>query len=141
VPGLDNDRIQALGPNARLDHYSNARWPDFLPEVLASVMQRSLSASGKFSFVEASDHAAPGGWLLDLEVQQFYGLQSGSGETRSVVVELAGSLTCDDARHPVKLSASAPVGAERLSAVVAAHQSALDAATRQLLGRIDEACP
>jgi ABC-type uncharacterized transport system auxiliary subunit len=140
VPGLDSDRIQALGPDARLNHYANARWPDHLPEVLASVIRRSLSAYGRFSFVEISDHAAPEGWLLDLEVRQFYGLQAASGETRSAIIEIAGSLTCNAQRHPIELSASAPVGAERLSAVVAAHQSALDAATRQLLDRIAETC-
>jgi len=140
VPGLDTDRIQALGPDARLNHYANARWPDHLPEVLTSVIRRSLSASGQFAFVDAADHTTAGGWLLDLEVRQFYGLQAASGETRSAIIEIAGSLTCGTERHPVELSASAPVGAERLSAVVAAHQSALDAVTQQLLGRLVEAC-
>lgn len=140
VPGLDTDRIQALGPDARLNHYANARWPDHLPEVLTSVIVRSLSASGRFAFVEGTDHAAAGGWLLALEVRQFYGLQEASGDTRSVVLEIAGFLSCNSARHPIALSASEPVAGQRLATVVAAHQSALDTATDRLLVRIDEVC-
>ena len=141
VPGLDTDRIQSLGTDARLNYFANARWPDHLPELLASVIKRSLAANGRFAFVEVADHASPNGWLLELEVQQFYGLQTASGETTSVVVGFEGSLTCDNGRHPVALSASGAVATERLSAVVSAHQGGLDDATRQLLAQIGGACP
>ena len=43
VPGLDTDRVLALSTDARLNQYANARWPDHLPEVLTSVMKRSLA--------------------------------------------------------------------------------------------------
>ena len=141
VPGLDTDRIQSLGTDARLNYFANARWPDHLPELLASVIKRSLATSGQFAMVEVADHPSPDGWLLELEVQQFYGLQAASGETDSVAVEFEGFLTCDSGRHPVALSASAPVGTERLSAVVSAHQDALNDATRQLLTEISGTCP
>ena len=140
VPGLDTDRILALGPDARLNHYANARWPDNLPEVLTSVMQRSLSASGQFAAVEASDNPAGDGWLVNLEVQQFFGIQDAAGETHSVRANMAGTLQCGGATSPLALSASVPVATQRLAAVVAAHQAALDSLTRQLLDQIETNC-
>jgi ABC-type uncharacterized transport system auxiliary subunit len=140
VPGLDSDRVQALSGDARLNHYANARWPDHLPEVLASVMKRSLAASGHFSAVEEGTRAKDDGWLLVLEVQQFYGIQNASGNTSSVIVEMAGSVECNDRRGSFTLSDSNPVADERLSAVVAAHQQGLDDVTRQLLEQISKTC-
>lgn len=139
VPGLDTDRIQALSGDASLDRYANARWPDHLPEVLGSVMKRSLADSGGFSGVQEGTRASGDGWLLQLEVQQFYGLRSG-GATSTVVVEMAGSIQCGANRGKFTLSSSNSVGEERLALVVAAHQRGLDDVTRQLLKQIKGDC-
>ncbi len=140
VPGLDTDRVLAFSSDARLNQYANARWPDHLPEVLTSVVQRSLSASGKFSEVEEGTRKSSDGWLLKLEVQQFYGIQNSSGNTGSVKVQMSGSIECNDVRGTFTLSDSNSVSDERLSAVVAAHQRGLDDVTRQLLDQIGETC-
>ena len=140
VPGLDTDRIMALGPDARLSPYANARWPDHLPEVITSVLKRSLSSSGEFSSVEASSRAADGGWSLTLELQQFYGIQNGAGETSSVRVEFAGTLECNGNSIPLRLFDSNSVSEERLSVVVAAHQRGLNDVTRQLFEQVRSAC-
>jgi ABC-type uncharacterized transport system auxiliary subunit len=139
VPGLDTDRIMALGADARLNRYSNARWPDHLPEVLTSVLRRSLEASGSYDTRGPTGHGAES-WRLQLEARKFYGLQDAAGESRSVAVELAGSLNCGTAAHPVRLAASSGVGEQRLSVVVAAHQAALDSITRELLMLIGDHC-
>jgi ABC-type uncharacterized transport system auxiliary subunit len=139
VPGLDTDRILALGADARLHRYANARWPDHLPEVLTSVMKRSVLASGRFATVDSGTSAGDG-WRLRLEVQQFYGIQNGSGMTSSVLVEMAGDLECSGSNQHIELSDSSRVAEERLSVIVAAHQASLDELTRQLLARISEIC-
>jgi len=126
--------------DARLNQYANARWPDHLPEVLTSVMKRSLASTGRFSAVEESARASGDGWLLLLEVQQFYGIRNASGDTSAVIVEMTGSIECNDLRSSFTLSDSNPVGDERLSAVVAAHQRGLDDVTRQLLEQISKTC-
>jgi len=140
VPGLDTDQVLALSSDARLTRYANARWPDRLPEVLTSVMKRSLASSGRFSEVEESSHANDDNWFLTLEVQQFYGNQSASGSTSSVIVEMTGSIECNDNHGSFTLSDTNSVGEERLSVVVAAHQRGLDDVTRQLLEQIDKTC-
>jgi len=140
VPGLDTDRIQALSSDARLNQYANARWPDHLPEVLTSVMKRSLASSGRFAGVEKGTRASEDGWLLALEVQQFYGIQNTAGTTSRVMVEMNGSIECDGHLSSFTLSDSNPVTEERLSAVVAAHQQGLNGITKQLFDQIDKAC-
>lgn len=140
IPGLDTDHIQALDNDAQLKHYANARWPDHLPEVIASVMQRSLAGSGQFSAVEQSTRAKGDGWLLQLEVQKFYGLQSATGSTSSVVVEIGGSIECAGNKGSFTLSDTQAVNEDRLSEVVAAHQRGLNDVTRQLLELINGEC-
>lgn len=140
VPGLDTDRIQALGPDARLQPFGNARWPDHVPEVLTSTLQRSLESTGQFSAVRTAGRAPAGGWLLHLEVREFYGVQDEAGATPSVRVYLAGDISCGDQNHPLSLRDKRPVAAQRLANVVAAHQAGLDGVTRQLIERIEQQC-
>jgi hypothetical protein len=58
------------------------------------------------------------------------------GTTSAVIVEMTGSIKCNDLRGSFTLSDSSPVADERLSAVVAAHQQGLNDVTRQLLDQI-----
>lgn len=140
IPGLDSDRILALGPDAQLNHYANARWPDHLPEVLTSVMQRSLEASGRFSTVQADSRTSPESWSLQLQARAFYGVQDDAGATRVVQVALGGEIECEGRQTALVLADSVNVPSERLASIVAAHQTALDKVTRQLLERIEAAC-
>ena len=140
IPGLDTDRILALDPDARLVPYANARWPDHLPEVVSSVLRRSLESSGRFARVDSEARAMEGDWTLQIELRAFYGIRDTAGSTGSVRVNLAGSLTCAGETSRLNVAKSAPVSEERLAAVVAAHQSALDAATRELLSQLGERC-
>lgn len=140
IPGLDTDRILALGTDARLNHYANARWPDHLPEVLVSVIRRSLEATGRYAAVRAAEPGAEEGWALTLEVREFYGIQDSSGATAAVRVSLAGTLACGGATHALSLTETTPVVEERLVAVVAAHQAGLDGVTRRLIDRAHTLC-
>jgi ABC-type uncharacterized transport system auxiliary subunit len=140
IPGLDTDQLLALGTDARLQQYSNARWPDHLPEVLTSTLQRSLESSGRFTSVDAADRTDNDGWLLGLEVREFFGIRDAAGNTGSVRVALAGAISCGGQRHPLKLSSSQIVSEQRLATVVAAHQAGLDAVTKQLIERIAQTC-
>lgn len=140
IPGLDTDQLLALGVDARLQQYSNARWPDHLPEVLTSTLQRSLESSGGFTSVEAADRADNDGWLLGLEVREFFGIRDAAGNTSSVRVALTGAVNCGGERHPLTLSSTQAVDEQRLATVVAAHQAGLDAVTRQLIEQVAQTC-
>ena len=131
VPGLDTDRIQGLAGDAALHRYENARWPDHLPEVLSSVMQRSLGTN-------QAGIDTP--WKVEVEVQEFFGRMNGTGETHSVRVKMAGTLTCSDESHRLQLSATPGVRSQNLAAIVAAHQAGLDDVTRQLISEMENRC-
>ena len=103
-------------------------------------MRRSLTSSGRFSVVDEATRASEDEWLLTLEVQQFYGVQTTGGSTSSVKVGFSGSIECGQQQTSFRLSDSNPVADERLSAVVAAHQRGLDDVTRQLLQKVSESC-
>jgi ABC-type uncharacterized transport system auxiliary subunit len=140
IPGLDTDRILALAGDAQLKPYANARWVEHLPEVLNSVMRRSLMSTGQFESVRAATAAGNSEWLIRLEAQKFYGIQYTPGDTSSVDVVFAGSLLCNDNEHHLVLSASKSVRQENLSFVVAAHQQGLNDVTEQLLDQIKSNC-
>jgi len=140
VPGLDTDRILAVDSDARLYPYANARWPDFLPEVLVSVIRRSLMSTGRFATIAVNSIPEKSDWSLTLEVQQFYGVQRTRGSTSQVSAEFDGVLHCGDDTERLHFSSSRPVNEERLSAVVKSHQDALDDITRQLWDGIRTRC-
>lgn len=140
VPGLDTDHIQALGADARLVQYANARWADFLPEVLTSNLRRSLASTGRFEAVKTTGGHDTKHWSIELEVQKFYGILDTADGTVSVNARFDGSVYCQDQEHPLQLNASRPVHGERLALVVRAHQQALDDTSSQLLEQVIEAC-
>lgn len=108
--------------------------------MLASVIRRSLEATGRYTSVRVAEPGATEGWTLDLEVREFYGIQGAGGATTAVRVALAGTLACGGTTHALRLSEATPVATERLSAVVAAHQAGLDGVTRQLIGQLQTLC-
>jgi len=140
VPGLDTDHIQALSADARLIQYANARWADFLPEVLTSLVRRSLASARRFETVKTKPSGDANQWSLELEVQQFYGILDGADGTSSVKVRFEGNLRCHNQEHQLQLTASEPVREDRLAAVVRAHQQALDDTSKQLIEAFMDKC-
>jgi ABC-type uncharacterized transport system auxiliary subunit len=140
VPGLDTDRILVLGQDARLNPVANAHWPDHMPEVFTSIIRRYLSDSQQFSTVVQGSIARPGEWLLDLELQAFYGTQGPAGAISGVVLKLEGLLRCDGERHVLRMAQQTSANGENLTGLVAAHQRVIDAAMNELPADIVEAC-
>lgn len=125
VPGLDTDRILNLGPQARLNHYAGAYWPDHLPEVLASVLARSFEAGGWRAVrldkrVRNDDEC-----LLTLETRAFYGRVDRENRTERVETRFDGLLLCEDTRKPVASGQEITVSENRMGSIVAAFQEAL----------------
>jgi len=131
VPGLDTDRMLTLDEAARLNHFAGARWPDHLPEVLGSLVVRSLE-TGRGGPVRAGDHARAGECLLNVEMRAFWTRLGDGGSARSVEVELAGRLSCPEGERTVGVRRTEPVREDRLRVIVAAFQQALDGALADL---------
>lgn len=137
VPGLDSDQILTLSDKAVLKPYAGARWADHLPELVASLVGRSLEASGRYEIL--SDRAGPGSENCDLqlELSEFFADLSPTGQTSGVSVAVNGRFVCESAEALVVQSdVSIPVADERMAVIVAAFQQALNSATQDILNQI-----
>lgn len=126
VPGLDTDRILVKGPGARMNHYAGARWPDNLPEVMSALVRLSLESSGRFTRISNGFPVKRNGWMLELELREFFAVVTAAETPPSIHVELAGHLNCSSRSTTVSASAAAPASRVKLSAIVAAFQRATD---------------
>jgi ABC-type uncharacterized transport system auxiliary subunit len=138
VPGLDSDRLLTLDPDGRVNHLGNARWPDYLPEFAASLLQRYVQAGGYFAEVLGDPARSTHDCLLDLLVQRFYTRLDQQQRPVSVELALTGALQCGETRTVLGLEGRADVQAASIAAVVAAHQRAFNAIGGQLRLRFEE---
>jgi ABC-type uncharacterized transport system auxiliary subunit len=134
VPGLDTDRILNLGPQARLNHYAGAHWPDHLPEVLGSVLARSFEGAGWRSVTEGVRARSPDDCLLRLETRAFHGRVDADKVTRRVEVRFDGELVCGDDARRISTRQDIPVAENRIASIVAAFQAGLGASVNDLVG-------
>ena len=140
VPGLDTDRILVLGPDARLVPVANAHWPDHMPEVFTSITRRYLSNTEQYHAVREGSIARPDEWLLELELQAFYGIQGSADVASSVVLQMEGALRCGNLQQVLRVEQQALVRGDNLSILVAAHQQVIDAGMQELSAKLSEAC-
>ena len=140
APGLDTDRLLVLEPDARLNHHEAARWQDHLPEVIGSILRRTLQQSALFSSVRYGYAANMESWSLQLEVQEFYSLADASGDITSVRATMGGIVRCDDQQNYLSLTVSEPVSTNRIESVVRAHQLSVDKIQIELMQNITQFC-
>lgn len=133
VPGLNTDRIVTLDPDARLNNYAGARWAEHAPELLESLVVRSLENAGMHADVSARRSNATGACHMELEGRKFHALLGADQLTRSVEIELAGWYDCNGNRKPVRATASIPATGNSMPVVVAAFQRGFDEVMQSLL--------
>jgi ABC-type uncharacterized transport system auxiliary subunit len=135
VPGLDTHRILTLSDNAELNKFAGQRWPDSLPELLTSLVSRSLDESGRFELVTGSSGASK--CELKLEVQKFYATLNAAGRANGVQVALDGRYQCADTEAVlIRLHSAIPLTDGRISSVVSGFQQAVDNVMIDLLETI-----
>ncbi len=139
VPGLDSDHLLTMSPDAELNHYEGARWPDHLPEFAGSLLRRSLQESGRFARVSDGRNSGSQDCQLDLEIKRFYTQIDRSGMATSVQIYMSGHFDCQGLSKPVKLAASAAVSGQQLTDIVSAHQRAMDQIFRSVPGQLGKA--
>jgi ABC-type uncharacterized transport system auxiliary subunit len=137
VPGLDTDRILTLSDDAELNQFAAARWADNLPELVTSLVSRTLEASGRFEIVSGRAGGGSESCELQLELQEFFAHLSSSGQTTGVQVASEGRFQCESAEPvPLKLNASIPVHDDRMSVIIAAFQQAIDSAMKDMIEQL-----
>ncbi len=137
VPGVDTDRVLTLSDDAELKHFAGARWVDNLPELVTSLIGRSLEGTGRFEVLAGRRGTGTENCSLDLELRKFYASLSPSGRTSTVQVAINGRYHCDSATPLViQLSTSIPVSDDRMSVIVAAFQQGMDSMMKELLEQL-----
>lgn len=138
VPGLDTDRILTLSDDAEMGQFASARWVDHLPELLASLVERSMQGTGRFVIVPESAASRAGNCLLDLEFREFFADIGPGGRASGVRIATHGRLKCGSAGTLVfQSSVTKPVADERMGIIVAAFQQAMDQVTQNTINSIN----
>ena len=137
VPGLDSDQILTLSADAELKPYAGARWAEYLPELVNSLLGRSLEATGRFEVQSEWAGAGPQRCDLQLQLTEFFAELDPGGLNAVVNVAAKGHFYCGSAAPVAFIAdASVPVDGSRMNVVIAAFQQALDRVTKQILDKI-----
>jgi len=137
VPGLDTDRILTLSNDAELGQFASARWADHLPELLTSLVERSLQGTGRFAIAPESMPSSAGNCLLELEFREFFADIGLGGKIIDVRIATQGRYECGSAGPLVfQSSVMKPVANERMSIIVAAFQQAMDQVTQDIISKL-----
>jgi cholesterol transport system auxiliary component len=127
APGLETAHIMLVQGNHRMNFYTGSRWPGPAPDVIDSLIVETLRASGAWSSVSDSSSPFPSEYLLATTVQRFEADYTGGGSAPVVYVALHCTVGRRDGRDVIATftaSGEAPAAENRLSAVVAAFETA-----------------
>jgi len=139
VPGLDTDRILTLSDDAELGQFASARWADHLPELLTSLIERSLQGTGRFVTVPESAATRPGNCLLELEFREFFADIGRDGRTSDVRIATHGRFRCGSGQPFVfQSNVTKPVADDRMNVIVAAFQQAIDQLTQETISKVNQ---
>ena len=136
IPGLDTDRILIKGPGPLMSHYAGARWADNLPDVIESLIERSLASTELF----AQAGGDPTESEIDLEVREFFAVAVSLGSAPTIRVHLAGSVECGAKSGGLDARAANIASDNRLSAIVDAFQRTLGEVLSELAAQLQRHC-
>lgn len=138
APGLDGDRIALLRTDRTLDYFAANRWSGRVPELVQALALDTLRAGGGYRAVQPEDAPFSYDETLQIEVRDF---QAEYAAAAAPVVKVA--LVCTLGRRSdravlatFRLEGSAAAADNRMHAIVAAFDAALDAALAGLPQRL-----
>lgn len=137
APGLDADRLVLVRSDHRMDYYAASRWVAPVPQMVEDLAAETLRNSGAWASVHDSQGAFPTDYFLQIDIRRFEADYTASTEPRvHVVLDCTLGRRTDRERLSHFLAeASAPAGADRMSAVVAAFETATQAALATIAER------
>lgn len=136
-PGLDTDRIALTRAGNELDYYALSRWSGSLSQVLGAFAVQSL-AGAFVTVVGAERGAGPADHELLLTVRHFQAAY-GAGGAPQVQVAIDCLLVATSPRRVLgncDAEVREPVGDNRMSAIVAAFERAMQQAMQQVRARV-----
>jgi len=134
APGLESDSIAVLREGQKLDGYVGARWAGPLPDLVEAMAVDALRARGLYRSVQGDAAPFTSEQVLQLELNRCAAVYDGTNAP-TVQVRIVASFGRRDDRRLLGtqvLEASAAAASNRLGAVAAAYEQALNAALAQL---------
>lgn len=138
APALDTDRIALLRADRSLDYYAANRWPGRVPELLQGLVLDTLRAAGSYRAVQPESAPFAYQETLQVEVRDFQAEYAAGGApvVRVTLVCTLGQRGDNGVLATFTLSGSAAATDNRMHAIVAAFNQALDAALAALPGQV-----
>jgi len=134
-PGLDSPRIVLVQSDRRMSFYTGSRWPAPVPALVETLAVETLRASGSWKSVEDSASPFPSDYILQIVVRRFEADYTSGGAAPQVYVKLDCIIGRREGREVIAsfvAEGSSAAARNRLGDVVAAFESAANAALRSL---------
>jgi cholesterol transport system auxiliary component len=138
APGLGSDHIVLVQSDHRMSYFVASRWPAVLPELVEEMTVDSLRASGAWSTVQDSSSAFSGEYILQIVIRRFEADYTDNANTPSVHVVLdctVGRRAGREILASFVAEGSATAGANRLTEVMTAFDTASNQALADITGR------
>lgn len=135
-PGLDTDQIAVVRGN-ELDYYRAALWSGTVQETVQTFLVAAFQDQQLFRSVAAEQARIAGDYLLDIEVRDFQA-EHGAAATPVAHVTLVCRLIRIRDRQlidTITATASRPASAERMGAVAAAFEAAMQQVSLELANK------
>jgi cholesterol transport system auxiliary component len=135
APGLQSEHIVIVEPNHRMSHYAASQWAAALPFMVEELALERLRAAGDWSTVFDAGSNFASEYYLQIRIRRFEAeyAQADAPPTVQVVLDCALGRRADHAAlASFAASGSAAANANRLSAVVAAFDDAVNAALAEV---------
>ena len=134
TPGLDGDSIAVLREGQKLDAFNGARWAGPLPDLVEAMAVDALRARGVYRAVQGDAAPFLSEQVLQLELARCAAYYEGAGAP-TIQVRIVASFGRRDDRRLLAtqvLEASVPAASNRMGAVAAAYELAINSALAQL---------
>jgi cholesterol transport system auxiliary component len=142
APGLESAQIVLVQSDRRMSFYLASRWAAPTSGMIETLAVEKLRGSGLWESVGDSSSSFPADYVLQLTVRRFEADYTGGGAAPDVHVVLDCMLGKREGREVIAsflATGKAPAAANRLSAVVAAFETAANAALDSLSAQAAEA--
>jgi cholesterol transport system auxiliary component len=134
APGLQSARIVLVQSDHRMGYFAGTQWAAELPLLVEELAVERLRASGDWTAVQAADSPFASAWFLQITIRRFEAQYTAdAAPTAQVVFDCALGRRADRALlASFSAQGSAVASANRVSAVVAAFDEAVNAALDEL---------
>jgi cholesterol transport system auxiliary component len=139
APGLDGDRIALLRTDRTLDYFAANRWSGRVPELVQALALDTLRAAGGYRAVQPEEAPFSYDETLQIEVRDFqaeYAAAAAAPVAKVALVCTLGRRSDRAVLATFRLEGSAAATDNRMHAIVAAFDAALDAALAGLPERL-----